>query len=290
MRELWTIVLFQAGYNTTIVLIGATILGIVAGSVGVFSVLNKRALVGDAASHATLPGICLAFLAAYGLNIQAGRSLFFLLAGAMMTSILGLLTIQWIVEKTKLSEDTAIGSVLSVFFGLGLVLLSLIQQLEGGSKAGLESFLLGQIASLTRAEVNLIAASGCLVLLGCWIGFRRFQTVCFDPEYSQSLGWSRKTSELGMMSLTVVVVGLGIKLVGVVLIIALLIIPPVSARFWTDRLQTTLWLSGVFGGGVSFSGAALSAWISDIPTGAAIVLCAGGLFLVSLLLGSKRRL
>ena len=249
MREFWTIVLFQSGYNTNLVLIGASILGCVAGVVGVFIVLNKRALVSDAASHATLPGICLAFLGAYGLDLEAGRSLSVLLIGAALTSVLGLLAIQWIVENTRLPEDTAIGSVLSVFFGLGLVLLSVIQHTPGGSKAGLDSFLLGQIASLTRPEVILIGVVGLGVLMICGLCFKAFQVVCFDPEYSHSLGWSRKRSELAMMGLMVVVVCLGIKMVGVILIIALLIIPASAARFWTDRFATMVWLGGGFGVG-----------------------------------------
>ena len=285
MSQFWTVILFQSGYNTNVVLIGASILGFIAGVVGVFIVLSRRALVSDAVSHATLPGICLAFF----VNIDGERDFGLLLIGAAATAFLGLWTIQWITQNTRLPQDAAIGSVLSVFFGLGLVLLSVIQHVPGGSKAGLDSFLLGRIASLTLSDVGLIAGVGGGIGAACVLCFKRFQTACFDPDYSESLGWSRTRSLGLMMGLMVGVVCLGITLVGVILIIALLIIPPLSARFWTNRLSTMVWLSGGFGAGASFFGTALSAVISDMPTGGAIVVSAAVAFVFSLAQRTFRR-
>ena len=283
MVELWTIITFQAGYNTTIVLIGAILLGIVAGTIGSFVLLRKRALISDAASHATLPGIACGFLLAYGLEIADGRSLPILLLGAGISGFCGIVLVQWITDNTRLPEDAAIGTVLSVFFGLGMVLLTMIQNLEGGNRAGLNSFLLGQIAALSRDEVELIAIAATIVLLGCVVLFKRFTLLCFDPEYVKSLGWSTRRLDLMMMILMLIVLCIGLKTVGLVLIIALLIIPPVAARFWTDRAQVMIGIAGLIGGLSSYLATSFSAMLPHLPTGAVIVLTTGGIFILSLL-------
>ena len=283
MVELWTIITFQAGYNTTIVLIGAILLGIVAGTIGSFVLLRKRALISDAASHATLPGIACGFLLAYGLGIADGRSLPILLLGAGITGFCGIVLVQWITDNTRLPEDAAIGTVLSVFFGLGMVLLTMIQNLEGGNRAGLNSFLLGQIAALSRDEVELIAIAATIVLLGCVVLFKRFTLLCFDPEYVKTLGWSTRRLDLMMMILMLIVLCIGLKTVGLVLIIALLIIPPVAARFWTDRAQVMIGVAGLIGGLSSYLATSFSAMLPHLPTGAVIVLTTGGIFIISLL-------
>lgn len=133
---------FQLGYNATLVTIGAILLGFAAGVTGTFLFLRKRALVSDAIAHATLPGVGLAFIAMTALGLD-GRWLPGLLLGSAISAFLGLLTVQWLVSRTRLSEDAAIGAVLSVFFAFGIVLLTVIQTLPSGGQAGLEGFLLG---------------------------------------------------------------------------------------------------------------------------------------------------
>src|SRR5687768_13697894 len=129
-------VIFLRDYNTRVVVLGTTLLGLAAGTIGSFMLLRKRALMGDALSHATLPGIGLAFIVAVAAG-QTGKSLPVLLAGAVVTGVLGVLAVLAIRNFTRLKEDAALGIVLSVFFGAGVAVLGVIQKMGTGSAAGL---------------------------------------------------------------------------------------------------------------------------------------------------------
>ena len=138
-------------YNTAVVLAGTGLLGMAAGIVGSFAVLRRRALLGDALSHAALPGICLAFL------IVEARSLPALIAGAFVTAVLGMGIVTAIVRYTRTKEDAAIGIVLSVFFGAGIVLMRIIQNSDvEGSRAGLNSFIFGKTAGIVASDVYAV--------------------------------------------------------------------------------------------------------------------------------------
>src|SRR5690606_31007442 len=155
----------QAGYNTTVVVFAAAMLGIAAGVIGSFAMLRRQALVSDAMAHATLPGVVGAFLIATSLG-ASGRSLPLLLLGAAATAAVGAVCIKAILRATRLGEDVAIGAVLSVFFGVGVVLLSVAQGGERGSAAGLNHFIYGQTAALQQHDAILIAALAALALAG----------------------------------------------------------------------------------------------------------------------------
>ena len=277
----------QLGYNATLVAIGATLLGLAAGVTGTFLYLRKRALVSDAISHATLPGIGLAFLCVVALGGD-GRSLPWLLLGSALSAWVGLLCVGWLTRKTRLAEDAAIGAVLSVFFGFGIVLLTVIQTLGRGKAAGLDGFLLGSTAGMLRADAILIAVGGALVLLLVALLHRPMILVSFDTEYAAARGLTVYRVDLAMMGLVLAVTVVGLKIVGLILIVALLIIPAVTARFWTDRAERVALLAGAFGGAAGYGGAALSAIAPNLPTGPIIVLMAFAFFLVSLVLAPRR--
>lgn len=284
---LWQALALNLGYNATLVAIGATFLGIAAGVTGTFLFLRKRALVSDAISHATLPGVCLAFLAMVALGGD-GRNLIGLLAGSALSALAGLYCLSWLVRHTRLAEDAAIGAVLSVFFGFGVVLLTVIQTLGAGRAAGLEGFLLGSTAGMLRADALVIAAGGALALL-CVLVLRRPMTlVAFDPEYAQARGLPVARIDMAIMALVMGVTVVGLKIVGLILIVALLIIPSVAARFWTERAEQVVLIAGVIGGVSGYLGAALSASAPALPTGPIIVLVAFVLFLISFLLAPGR--
>jgi manganese/zinc/iron transport system permease protein len=286
-EELYAVLTFQAGYNTSIVLAGVIALGIGGGVIGVFSFLRKRALISDAISHATLPGIAIAFLIGIALG-GTGRNLALLMAGAATTGVLGVLCVQWIRDYTRLPEDTAIGTVLSVFFGLGIVLLSHIQSLEAASQAGLNSFLLGSTAALTAGEAQLIGGASLLTILIALLLLKEFGAVAFDEGFAAAQGWRIARLDLAMIGLLLAIVAIGLKTVGLVLIIALVIIPPASARFWTEKLGRLVALSGLFGGLAGWTGGSLSALLPDMPAGAVIVLAAATIFAFSLMFAPRR--
>ncbi|MBM7068291.1 metal ABC transporter permease [Actibacterium sp. 188UL27-1] len=275
------------GYNAMLVMVGAGLLGIAAGVTGTFLFLRKRALVGDAIAHATLPGIGLAFLLMVALGGD-GRNLAVLLIGAAVTAALGLLCVHWISTKTRLSEDTAIGAVLSVFFGFGVMLLTVIQNVPSGRQAGLDGLLLGATAGMLYADAVLIAVGGAVALAASLALSRPMTMVAFDAGFAGISGVNVVRIDLATMGLVLMVTVVGLKIVGLILIVALLIIPPVAARFWTDHAMRVAILAGTMGGVSGVVGAGLSATAPDLPTGPIIVLVAFAAFLISLIMAPDR--
>lgn len=289
MTPLFQALLLQAGYNAALVTLGAALLGFAAGASGTFLVLRKRALVSDAVAHATLPGVGLAFLAMVALGGD-GRHLAGLLAGAALSAGLGLWLIDRITRTTRLPEDAAIGAILGVFFGLGVVLLTVIQTLSSGRQAGLEGFLLGATAGMLREDAVVIAVGGALAVAVTWALRRPMTLVAFDSAYAASLGYDVRRIDLVMMGLVMAVTVIGLKIVGLVLIVALLIIPAVTARFWTARAGRMIWSAGAAGGLAGYLGAGLSASAPALPTGPIIVLVSAALFTLSLAFAPGRGL
>ncbi|WP_306151404.1 metal ABC transporter permease [Roseovarius sp. MMSF_3281] len=284
---LWEALFLQLGYNATLVTIGAALLGMAAGATGVFLFLGKRALVSDAISHATLPGVGLAFIVMVALGGD-GRALLGLLLGSALSAGLGLLCVSWLTRATRLGEDAAIGAVLSVFFGFGIVLLTVIQSMTAGRQAGLESFLLGSTAGMLWNDAVIIALGGAVVLALVVLLRRPMAAVAFDPEYVAASGGDVRRIELAMMGLAMAITVVGLKVVGLILIVALLIIPAVAARFWSERVGHVVLIAGAIGGASGWVGAAVSATAPNLPTGPIIVLVGFGLFLGSLLLAPGR--
>lgn len=284
---LWAALSLSLGYNATLVTLGASLLGAAAGMAGTFLYLRKNALISDAISHATLPGLSFAFLVAFGFGID-GRQLFILLSGSALSAALGLYFVNWLTRETRLTQDTAIGCVLSVFFAFGVVLLTIIQVIPAGRKAGLESFLLGSTAGMLYSDALLILVLSIITALVLFVFLRPIKLVVFDQGYSETLGISVQRVDFIILAVTLAVTVLGMKIVGLILIVALLIIPAVSARFWSERTNIILVTATLFGALSGYIGSAISAVSPGLPTGPIIVLCCFGLFLFSFLFAPKR--
>ena len=279
--------LLSAGYNSALVGIGSALLGASAGAVGTFVYLRKRSLVSDAISHATLPGLVLAFII-MALTTGNGRFLPGLMLGSAVSAGLGLLAVDWMTRRTRLSEDAAIGAILSVFFGLGIVLLTIVQSLDVGRQAGLSGYLLGSTAGMLRSEAETIALAGFAVAVAVFVLRRPFSLICFDPDYAGTRGVDVRRTDLMLMGLLLGVTVIGLKVVGLVLIVALMIIPAVAARFWTERATTMVLIAAGLGALAGYVGAAISASAARLPAGAIIVLVSAALFVVSLILSPVR--
>ena len=287
IREFLEVATLQAGLNTTVVVLGTTLLGAAAGIVGVFALLRRRSLVADALGHATLPGIALAFIASVMLG-GTGRSLPVLLAGAVATGLLGVVVIQVIVRHTRLREDAAIAIVLSVFFGAGVVLLSWIQAHSPSSSAGLGHFLFGRTASMLPEDAWLMGGLAVVVTIAATFLRREFGLLAFDEGYARSSGWPTGLLDAAILALVALVTVAGLQAVGIVLVVAMLVIPPVSARLWTDRYGRLLVLAAVLGAISAWSGAVISALLPRQPAGAVIVLASGAVFAISLVASPQR--
>lgn len=285
--EQWQRVLLLEDYNTRVVVFGAAVLGCAAGMVGCFALLRKRALMGDAISHATLPGIAFAFIFAVLVGWD-GKSLPLLLLGATISGLLGVAVILLLRNMTRLKEDTALGIVLSVFFGAGIALLDVAQKIPGGNAAGLDSFIFGKTASMGAADAKLISAAALLCIFVCVAAYKEFKLLCFDESFAGSRGFSVITLDLMLMTTVVVISIVGLQAVGLVLMVALLIVPAAAARFWTEKLWQMMLIAsllGMLGGTV---GAAASALFPKLPSGAMIVLACAGFFVVSMIFGRSR--
>ena len=165
-----------ADYNTRVVFAGVTVLGAASGLVGTFLLLRKRSLLSDTVSHCTLPGIAIAFLIAEATGIS-GRSLPLLLLGAATTGVLGMGAVAAIRAKSRIKDDAALAIVLSVFFGLGIALMVIIQQLPTGNAAGLSHFIYGKTATMTAADEQLILFDSLTIALVCAELFKVFKLI-----------------------------------------------------------------------------------------------------------------
>jgi manganese/zinc/iron transport system permease protein len=270
--------------NTRIAMLGASLLGLAAGSIGVFIVLRRRALMGDALAHASLPGVWLAFA------ILGQRDFLGLMSGAAIAGGLGVLCVTFIRAQTRIKEDAAIGIVLSVFFAIGLCISRIVQTHSGGNSAGLDGFIFGKAASMLWEDVVAIAVVAGVVVLSIAVLFKELCLLCFDREFAQAQGWPVVLLDLYMMLLLVMCTVIGLPAVGVVLMAALLIIPPAAARFWTTRLSTMLILSALFGLLSACIGTAASSLDEHLSTGPTIVLSAATCFVLSMLFAPQRGL
>ncbi len=283
----WQRVLLLEDYNTRVVVFGVAVLGCAAGIVGCFTLLRKRALMGDAISHATLPGIALAFMFANVVGWE-DKSLPLLLCGATITGLIGVGVILALRNLTRLKEDAALGIVLSVFFGAGIALLGVVQQMQTGHAAGLESFIFGKTASMGASDAKLISAAALICTVVCIAVYKEFKLLCFDESFAGSRGFPVIVLDLVLMSTVVVISIVGLQAVGLVLMVALLIIPAAAARFWTEKLWQMLLIASLLGMLGGMVGAAASALFPKLPSGAMIVLACAGCFLISMIFGRTR--
>ena len=282
--------LLMRQYNTRIVLLGTILLGIGAGAVGTFMLLRRRALLGDVIGHSALPGIALAFLCVELFAPGSERSLPVLLLGALLAGLAGVGCTMGISRFSRIKPDAALAIVLSVFFGAGIALFTIIQKLPTGQMAGLQQFIYGQTASMTAGDVRLIAGTSLVVVVVLATFFKEFRLLCFDEEFGRSHGWPTTGLDLVLMALVVSMVIIGLQSVGMLLVVAMLIIPAAAARFWTERLGPMTLIAATFGGTAAWLGGVISSLFARFSAGAVIVLVGSLLFMISLAMGTRRGL
>lgn len=263
-------------------LVAAVVVGGVCGVIGTFLVLRGLSLIGDATGHATLPGVCVGFLVARGAKIMS-----LLLLGALVSGFLAAVLVGVLSRGTRTRTDASIGVVLSVFFGVGIVLLSYIQASPTGAQAGLNSFLYGNAAGVDGQQLVYLASLGFIVIALVAVFWRWLVAVVFDEDFAQSIGIPVRAVHYALLAGLSVAVVVSIQAVGVVLVSAMLIIPPSTALFLSKRIERVVLLStafGVFSGAV---GAVFSYVFEGVSTGPAMVLVAGALFGVALIFGPR---
>ena len=271
-------------YTLRTVTLGAGTIGIVSGALGTYAVLRRQSLLGDAISHAALPGIVLAFL------LTGSKAPFVLVLGAALAGFAGTLAVMAIVAGSRLKYDAALALVLSVFFGAGLVLLTWIQDRPDASQAGLDRYLFGQAAAIVERDVVTMALLGAVALAVALAFWKELKVLCFDRDFGATLGLRMRALDVLMTALLVVAIVIGLQAVGVVLMTAMLIAPAAGARQWSDRLGIVMALAAAFGTVGGVAGAQISAQVERMPTGPTIVLCLTALAVFSLLFAPRRGL
>jgi manganese/zinc/iron transport system permease protein len=271
-------------YTLRTVALGAATLGLVSGALGSFAVLRRQSLLGDAISHAALPGVVLAFM------ITGSKSPLALLLGAAIAGILGTLLMMGITRHTRIKEDSALGIILSVFFGFGLMLLTFLQRNPDARQAGLNNFLFGQAATLLERDVVTMALFGGGALLLMVLFWKELKLLSFDVDFGASLGFSMRLLDVLLTTLLVVAIVIGLQAVGVVLMSAMMVAPAAAARQWTDRLSVMVALAALFGAVAGVSGAMISSMGSGLSTGPVVVLSASVIVLISFLFAPNRGL
>lgn len=271
-------------YTLRTVALGSATLGLVSGALGTFAVLRKQSLLGDAISHAALPGVVLAFL------LFRSKAPLILILGAALMGWLGTLFIIQIIRRTRIKEDTAMGLVLSVFFGFGLMLLTYTQRIPDARQAGLDRFLFGQAAALLRSDITTMAVVGGIALLMMVLFWKEFKLLSFDSEFGSSLGFPIRLLDILLTSLIVIAIVIGLQTVGVILMSAMVVAPAAAARQWTNRLHIMVILSALFGALAGIIGTIISSLAARIATGPTIVLSISLIVLISLLFAPNRGL
>lgn len=271
-------------YTLRNVALGSALLGIVSGVLGCFAVLRKQGLLGDALAHAALPGICIAYL------LTGDKTTIVLLIGAALAGWLATYLLLRIVQKTIISEDSALGILLSVFFGFGILLLTFISKTGNASQTGLDKYLFGQAATLVQENVVVMAILGAFALGIVALLYKEFKLLTFDVEFAASLGFSTNGLSLLLTSLIVIAVVIGLQTVGVVLMAAMLIGPAVAARQWTNRFSVMIFLAAAIGAAAGISGALISISEARLPTGPMVILSLTAMVLFSLAFAPARGL
>jgi len=257
--------LIPLSYTDSVVLIGAVILGVAAGVLGAFAVLRQRSLVGDALSHAALPGVCIAFIA------TGAKDATTLAAGAAVVGVIAAGLILAIERTGRIRPDAAIGVVLTGFFSLGVVMLTFLANFNNSSQAGLDTYLFGQAAGLLVSDLMVMGIL-CVVSLGIVaLAFRPLKTALFDLSFAGSIGLPVRLLELAMTAMLVIAIVIGVRTVGAILMVAMLVVPTVTARQLTNRLPALLVVAGLTGAVVGTAGSLISTG-AGIPTGPVIVL------------------
>lgn len=274
------------GHNTLVVLLGCAALGAASGVVGSFALLRGRALLADAIGHSALPGVVVAALLLAALGLPA-RSLPPLLLGGALSALLGLLALRGLTAGGRIRPDAGIAVVLSVGYALGTVGLSVAQAVPGAAQAGLSQFILGQAATLTVADALTSAA----LALGCAAAasllFHPLRLLCFDEDTARALGLPVRALDAALLAMLLVVCVAGLPAVGLILVVALLVVPAATARLLAARLPAMLALAAGIGAACGVAGALLSLRLPQLPTGAAVVLAGCAAFAVALL--ARRR-
>lgn len=279
---------FFSNHTYRMVFLGTTVIGLVAGALGTFAYLRKQSLISDVISHAALPGTLLAFLAAVTVLGIDGRNMIVLIIGAMIVGTIAAMLANSVTNSTKIRIDTSMAVTLTIFFGAGMLLMRIIANGAFPGKGGIQDYLFGNASVMTIADLQTSVIIGMIAIAVMLLFWKEFALRSFDADHATVLGLNARVVDTLMFTTIVIAIVIGVKSVGLVLMVAFMVTPPAAARQWTSTLGGMVTLSAIFGGVGSGVGAYLSIAVTNAPTGPLIVLTLFGIFVVSLVLSPRR--
>ena len=243
------------------------LVGILCPVVGSYLIVQRMSLFGDVIAHCVLPGLSLSFFLGVDMAI-----------GAFLSGILGAGAIAWIRSQARVKVDAAMALTFSSFFALGVLLISLLK-----NNVDLDSFLFGDILGVTMTDVyrTTIVTFGILVVV--WLFYKELLFYTFDRTGATAMGLPVNAIHLGFMSAVTLTIIASMQAVGVILVIALLIGPALTAYLLVKELHQMMMLGAIIGSIASVSGVYISFYVKHVPSGPAIVLVSSSLFLLALL-------
>ncbi|GAA1470830.1 Manganese transport system membrane protein MntB [Corynebacterium felinum] len=271
------------------IVIGTALIGACSGAMGAFLYLRRQSLMSDVIGHSATPGVMGAFLLVSA--VSAGfdaRSMPVIVVGALVTGLLSVVLANRVADTTRIGIDATMAVTLSLFLGGGLLLLQVIQRSRIRGKGGIEELMFGNAATLTNLDVYTIAVVTVLVAVVTAVLWRPFTVITFDPVLATVAGTRLKVLSPVLFGLVVLAIVMGVKAVGLILMIAFAVFPPAAARQFSKTVGGMVLLSGVFGVVAAVVGSYFSVALGKVPTGPMIVVVLSVIVVVSMIVAPKR--
>lgn len=274
-----------SNYTFITVFTGSILLSIAASVVGSITVLRSQSLIGDSIGHSSFPGIVLFFM------LFMTRNPLVLTLGAVFAGAIAYFLIRGLEKNSNTQTDTILAIVLSSFFGLGMVLKSFVQgnpKFSGVSYAGLQNYIFGQAAYMNAQDKRLIFAVSLAVLLLFFLFYKEIKLYIFDEKYGETQGFSSKKISWIVIVMTISIISVGLKIVGAILISAMLITPTVAALKLSKSYKNVLLLSALIGAVSAAVGTYISASIGGMSTGPSIVMVLSAIAIISIVFSALK--
>lgn len=269
-------------YTFQLISIGTLFLAVASAIVGSLNLYKGQSLIGDAIGHSSFPGIVLIFM------VFQTRNPNMLFVGAVLAGGLSYFLIQVAKRNSKVSLDACLAIFLSGFFGLGMVLKSIIQgnpKYQAASQSGLGNYIFGQAAYMMEKDIKLIVVVSIIVVATFILFYKQLVVFTFDTEFSKTIGLNTRLIEGVLLFMTIGLVGIGLKAVGSILISSFLILPCVAANQWSKKFSRVLVVASLVGGLSAILGTYFSSIYSGLSTGPTIILSMGSITIFSMLFG-----
>jgi ABC-type Mn2+/Zn2+ transport system permease subunit/Mn-dependent DtxR family transcriptional regulator len=257
-------------------LLASVLVGIVNGALGCFIILRRMAFIGDALSHAVLPGVVIAFMV-------AGKGHFALFLGAVFAGIVTAVLIGFVNRNSRIKEDSAIGVVFIGMFALGILLISRLQAVH----LDLQHFLFGDPLGVSPGDLYLTGVIGAVIILSILLFYKQLQLTSFDPIMATAIGMNTAFVNyflMGILSMTIVA---SLQAVGIILVVAMLITPGATAYLLTERLPRMIVITSAIGAIAAILGLYISYWM-NYSSGAAMVIVVTIIFLATLVFAPRQ--